>query len=171
MQRGWAATSMAHIAESAGVSRPALYQYFSDKEDVFAAAFAGVFEARVDAALAALHATADLHGALEGMLQRYDGDLWEMIASSAHHDELMQAKSLAVAEAVGIEVQRLWSNVGRFLAEQAPGRSNHKRRTEWLDMLRGSPVGLRFDQPDVALYRQRLSALARAVTSDIAASR
>ena len=34
MNHGYAATSMAKIAVAAGVSRPALYQYFSDKDDI-----------------------------------------------------------------------------------------------------------------------------------------
>ena len=44
LARGYSGTSMANIAEAAGVSRPAVYQYFSDKDDVFAAAFTSVFE-------------------------------------------------------------------------------------------------------------------------------
>ena len=171
MRRGYAATSMAHIAESAGVSRPALYQYFSDKEDVFTAAFAGVFEERVDAAIAELHAGATTREGLEAVLQRYDGDLWELTSSSPHHEELMQAKNPAIAAAVGVEVARLWDAVADYLKAAAPGRSaaQQARRSEWLDMLRGSP-GLRFDSPDPATYRRRLTALARAVAADIEAS-
>jgi len=160
---------MAHIAESAGVSRPALYQYFSDKEDIFAAAFAGVFEERVDQALVAMEEAPSLEDALAGMLQRYEGDLWELTASSPHHQELLQAKSAAVAEAVSVEVERLWSTVSDYLLDQMPGGSAARkaRRSEWLDVLRGSPVGLRFDNPTVEVFRQRLGALARAVAADI----
>lgn len=168
MQRGYAATSMANIAESAGVSRPAVYQYFTDKEDVFTAAFAGVFEERVNAAIAGIDAAPTTQAALEALLQRYDGDLWELTSSSPHHHELMQAKSPAIAAAVGVEVGRLWSAVSDFLDRCAPGRGAaiRSRRLEWLDILRGSP-GLRFDEPDIAIYRKRLSALARAVAADI----
>ena len=168
MQRGYAATSMANIAESAGVSRPAVYQYFSDKEDVFAAAFAGVFEERVDAAIAGMHAAATTRDAIEAVLQRYDGDLWELTSSSPHHHELMQAKSPAVAEAVRVEVERLWSAVAEFLKQKSPGNAaaQRTRRLEWLDILRGSP-GMRFDEPDAKTYRQRLNALARALAADI----
>lgn len=38
-ERGFAGTSMANIAEAAGMSRPALYQYFRDKDDIFQSAF------------------------------------------------------------------------------------------------------------------------------------
>lgn len=160
---------MSDIAESAGVSRPALYQYFTNKEDIFAAAFAGVFEERVDQAVAALESAGSTQEALTAMLQRYEGDLWELIAGSPHHQELLQAKSVAVAAAVGVEVQRLWSTVGDYLGNQAPGAGAAQvaRRSEWLDVLRGSPAGLKFDNPSIEVFRQRLAALARAVSADI----
>lgn len=173
MTHGYAATSMAKIAAAAGVSRPALYQYFSDKDDIFASAFASVFEERVDAALEALEAGGDdVFARLDGVLQRYDGDLWEMTAASPHNEELIAAKSDAVAMAVGVEVDRLWLAVDAWLVERHAGRSAAAtdRRTGWRDVLRWSPAGLRHDQPSVAEYRRRLSALARSVAADIAAA-
>jgi len=162
---------MAHIAHAAGVSRPALYQYFSDKDDIFAAAFAGVFEEHVERSLAALNKASAPKDALANMLQRFEGDLWELTSSSPHHQELLQAKSSAVAAAVGVEVVRLWNAVSDYLASQAPGRgvARMARRGEWLDVLRGSPAGLRFDSPTVDVFRQRLNALARAVSADLTA--
>lgn len=161
---------MANIAESAGVSRPAVYQYFADKEDVFAAAFAGVFEARVTAAIDSMNAATSTILALDALLQRFEGDLWELVASSPHHHELVQAKSSAVASVVAVEVTRLWSAVGEFLKHTHPGTgaAHHERRSEWAAILRSSP-GLRFDQPDAATFRRRLTALARTVASDIEA--
>ena len=38
-ERGFSATSMANIADAAGMSRPALYQYFRNKGDIYASAF------------------------------------------------------------------------------------------------------------------------------------
>ncbi|MFZ9819225.1 MAG: helix-turn-helix domain-containing protein, partial [Ilumatobacteraceae bacterium] len=38
-KRGYRKTSMANIADAAGISRPALYQYFTDRADLFAAAY------------------------------------------------------------------------------------------------------------------------------------
>ena len=170
MQRGYAATSMGNIAESAGVSRPAVYQYFTDKDHVFAVAFAGVFEERVDAAIISMQSATTTRLALEALLQRYEGDLWELTSSSPHRHELVQAKSAAVAAAVAVEIDRLWAAVSDFLARASAGTSakHRARRIEWLDVLRGAPLGLRFDEPDVATYRRRLNALARAVASDIA---
>jgi hypothetical protein len=44
------------------------------------------------------------------------------------------------------------------------------RRAEWAEMLELSPKGFKVDQPSVAVYRRRLSALARSVTADIDAA-
>lgn len=46
---------MADLARAAGVSRPALYQYFDNRADLFRAAFQAVSEDATDGALAALH--------------------------------------------------------------------------------------------------------------------
>lgn len=175
MTHGYAATSMAKIAAAAGVSRPALYQYFADKDHIFASAFASVFEERVDAALAALTPRTnggdgpDVVESLDALLQRYEGDLWELTARSQHNEELMAAKSQAVADAVGAEVDRLWAGVASWLAECHPGTAAtvRERRAGWLDVLRWSPAGMRSDQPSVAEYRRRLSALARSVAADV----
>jgi len=172
LARGYAATSMANIAEAAGVSRPAVYQYFSDKSDVLASGFVAVFERRAAAALDALQSATTTESALDALLQRYDGDLWEMVAGSPHYDELIAAKSPAVATAIYAELDRYWAAVAGWLAELHPGsaRARVDRRAGWLDLLRWSPQGLRYDRPSVAEFRRRLSALASSVAADVAAS-
>lgn len=170
--RGYAATSMANIAEAAGVSRPAVYQYFRDKSDVLASAFVAVFEARATAALEASKAAPTTEAALDALLQRYDGDLWELVAGSPHYDELIAAKSPAMATAIYAELDRYWAAVSAWLAELHPGSGREcvRRRAGWLDLLRWSPQGMRYDRPPVEEFRRRLAALARSVAADIAAS-
>lgn len=167
--RGYAATSMANIAQAAGVSRPAVYQYFSDKEDVFASAFSAIFEQRSEAALAAYDAAADAGSALDAMLQRHDGDLWEMAEASPHYDEIAAAKTETVAAAISAELDRFWAEVADRLAvlHPGPGRDRVERRAGWVDVLRWSPQGMRFDQPTIDEYRRRLAAVARSVAADI----
>ena len=97
---GYAATSMAQIAAAAGISRPALYQYFDNKDDVFASAFVALFDAHVDRALEAFGQPVSLSARLDLLLQRFDGDLWERLAASPYADEITSAKSDEVNAAV-----------------------------------------------------------------------
>jgi len=169
LARGHAATSMANIAAAAGVSRPALYQYFADKDDVFASAFAWVFEVHTTEALAGLRAAPSVGAALDALLQRNDGDLWELVEGSDHYDEIVAAKSKRVTSAVAAELDRFWAEVARWIETVHPGEEAActARRAGWLAVLRWAPHGLRFDRPAVPEFRKRLSALARSVASDI----
>ena len=156
-ERGFAATSMADIANAAGMSRPALYQYFRNKRDIFASAFVTIFEDHVDRALQALHSDGTTEQRLEGLLQRFEGDLWELMAASEHSEEIQRV------------IARLRSGVATFLAEAHPGRSQaaKDRRAVWAEILEFSPKGFKIDTPSVSAFRRRLTALARGVASDI----
>ena len=168
-ERGFAATSMANIADAAGMSRPALYQYFRNKGDIYASAFVALFNDHVDRALAALDSGGTNAQRLDGFLQRFEGDLWEQMAASEHSEEIMGAKSADTAEEIQQVVARLRSGLAAFLARAAPGRSQaaSARRAEWAELLELSPKGFKFDTPAVAVYRRRLTTLARGVAADI----
>ncbi len=167
--RGFAGTSMANIAEAAGVSRPALYQYFRDKDDVLTSAFVAVFDERVVQSLAALDQPGDTAARLDGFLQRFEGDLWERMAASPHTDELVHRKKQTMSTALEPVVERLWAGLEDFLKRALPGRGAERtaRRQYWLTLLRLSPHGLRSDQPSVEEYRRRLTALAHTVAAEV----
>ena len=168
-ERGFAATSMANIADAAGMSRPALYQYFRNKGDIFASAFVALFNDQVELALEALDDGGTNAERLDGFLQRFEGDLWEQMAASEHSEEIMGAKSADTAEEIQHVVARLRSGLAAFLARRAPGRRQaaSARRAEWAEVLALSPKGFKFDTPAVAVYRRRLTTLARGVAADI----
>ncbi len=165
--RGYSATSMANIADAAGVSRPALYQYFQNKGDIFASAFEALMNQCVDRSLESLQAPGTLADQLDGFLQRFDGDLWEQMAASPHSQELLDAKYEHAAH-VGIgPMQRLHKGLSTHLRTTGAPSA---RRAEWAEMLELSPKGFKIDQPSVAVYRRRLTALARSVAADISAA-
>jgi AcrR family transcriptional regulator len=172
-ERGYTATSMANIASTAQMSRPALYQYFANKGDIFASAFVAVFEEQVTNALAELNPPGSPAEQVDGFLQRYEGDLWQRMAASPHLDEIAGHKTAHVGEAISGEITRLWKGMATYLREAAPGRSATLKaaRLGWLEMLQLTPKGFRFDQPTVETYRRRLAALARSVAADIEATR
>ena len=158
---------MADLADAAGMSRPALYQYFENKGDIFASSFEALMDACVDRASRRLRRRARLADQLDGFLQRFDGDLWERMAASPHAQELLDAKYEHAAD-VGIRpMQRLHKGLAAHLRAQVHRAA---RRAEWAELLDLSPKGFKIDQPSVAVYRRRLSALARSVAADIDAS-
>jgi AcrR family transcriptional regulator len=165
--RGFAATSMVHIAAAAGMSRPALYQYFDNKRDIFASAFASLVDDAADHALAALAEPGTWAERLDQFLQRFDGDLFEQMAASPHSLELLEAKHQHAADAWVGGMQRLHAGLAAQLRRTgAPKR----RRSEWMEMLELSPKGFKLDHPTVAVYRRRLATLARGVAADIESS-
>jgi AcrR family transcriptional regulator len=168
-EHGFAATSMADIANAAGMSRPALYQYFRNKRDIFASAFVALFDDHVDRALQALNGAGTTEQRLDGFLQRFEGDLWELMAASQHSEEIMSAKTADTTEEIQRVIARLRSGVAAFLSDVYPGRSQaaRDRRVEWAEILELSPKGFKYDTPSVADFRRRLTALARGVAADI----
>ncbi len=160
---GVAGTSMANIAEAAGMSRPALYLYFSDKSDIFNSAFVALFEKRIDDALAALHEPGTRAEQLDGALQRFEGDLWQQLHASPHAEEIVNAKDDALSLTLAGVTSRLWEGLATYLGEVG----DVENRAAWIELLRLSPRGFKSDQPSVQVYRLRLTALARSVAADI----
>jgi AcrR family transcriptional regulator len=168
-ENGFAGTSMADIAAAAGMSRPALYQYFRNKEDIFASAFIHLFDVQVERALAGLAEPGSTAEQLDAFLQRFEGDLWERMFASAHSDEILNAKNAEIVAAIESVVARLWDAMAAYLSRAAPGRSRAAvdRRAAWIDVLRFAPKGFKFDRPAIGVYRRRLTALATSVAADI----
>jgi AcrR family transcriptional regulator len=168
--RGFAATSMANIADAAGMSRPALYQYFRNKGDILASAFTSLIDLAVDAALAALAEPGSTADRLDRCMQRFDGDLWERMSASPHSDELLRAKYEHAADAGVSGLERLHEGLLAFVARIGAGgrgRVAMSRRAEWVELLELAPRGFKLDRPSPAVFRQRLTALARSVAADI----
>ena len=166
-ERGFSGTSMTNIADAAGMSRPALYQYFRNKGDIFSSAFIALIEEHVDLALAALDGAGTAEYQLDRFLQRFEGDLWEHMAASPHSEEIMSAKNGEVIAGFKVAAERLWGGCADYLDRVAP-TVEPEQRSDWVDLLHYAPKGFKFDTPTVAVYRRRLAALARGVAADIA---
>lgn len=160
-ERGFSATSMARIAETAGMSRPALYQYFKNKDDIFASAFVALMQGCTDRALAALAGEGTTAERLDGLLQRFEGDLWERMSASAHSADLVDRKSdTPLGAAVDEVMQAFGVGLTNGIAELAGVSPDDARVTGWVELLRLAPRGFKTEAPPVAVYRRRLSELA-----------
>jgi AcrR family transcriptional regulator len=156
--RGYHKTSMAHIADAAAVSRPALYQYFTDRADLFAAAFRLLLEEAADAALDALAAPAPLADQLDGYLQRLSGDGYATLAATEFGDELLEARHQFAADAANNAMKRAHGGLRARLASTPADRPT---RTGVFELLTLSTAGLKQDHPTPAAYRRRLTFLAQ----------
>ena len=157
--QGFRGTSMADLAAAAGMSRPALYQYFENRADLFRVAFGALLESATDAALEALAEPAGTGERLDGFLQRLSGDGYEQLAANLHGDELMEAKHEFAQDVAAAAYERAHAGLRAFVADTgAPAAT----AAEVLDLLTLSPFGLQSDRPTPATYRVRLTSLARA---------
>lgn len=159
-ERGYRKTSMAHVAEAAGMSRPALYQYFTNRSDLFAAAYVLLLEEAADAALVALALPVPLAAQLDGFLQRISGDGYASLAATKYGDELLEARHKFAAEAAKAVVKRAHRGLRDHLGATTSDQQSQDRTFEILTL---STVGLKQDQPAPAVYRRRLTFLAGAV--------
>lgn len=164
---GFRGASMADIAEAAGVSRPALYQYFENHADVFRAAFDALLNDSTDAALAALDTDGDPAGRFDGYLQRAFGDGYEALASTPHGAEVIEAKYEFAADVAEAAHERARSGLRAYLRRSGLRGAAASRV---IDLLLLSPVGLKSDEPEPAEYRRRLTALAAAAAALLVAA-
>lgn len=165
--QGFRGTSMADLARAAGVSRPALYQYFENRADVFRAAFDALLNDSTDAALAALQGVGDPAERFDGYLQRAFGDGYEALASTPYGDEVIEAKYEFAADIAEAAHERARAGLRGYLKRSGTTGTGASRV---IDLLLLAPVGLKSDGPPPAEYRRRLTALARAAPALLDAS-
>jgi len=90
---GYRRTSVADIAEAAGLSRPALYHYFRNKEDVFRALSQRINRGVLAAVTEAAHRGGDTRERLAAVLEARAGWAFELLHASEHGRELIDAKN------------------------------------------------------------------------------
>lgn len=170
---GFSGTSMAQIADGAGMSRPALYQYFRNKEDIFTSAYTAMMQEFVDRALKALREPGSTADQLDGCLQQVYGNLFERTSTWPHADEIVDAKTTYAAAAIADVLAPLRHALDHYLRARHPGRTAaaRNRRAAWFELLELSPRGFKLDEPPSDVFRRRLTALASSVAADIEAAR
>lgn len=90
---GYRRVSLGDIAEEAGLSRPALYHYFRDKEDVFRAVSERIQRGVVEAVTTAAAAPGTVEERLAAVLAARVGWAFDLLHVSAHGRELIDEKN------------------------------------------------------------------------------
>ncbi|MFZ5718703.1 MAG: helix-turn-helix domain-containing protein [Pseudomonadota bacterium] len=164
---GYRRTSLGDIAEEVGLSRPALYHYFRNKEDVFRA-----LSQRINAGVvAAVAAAATQEGlALEerlyAVMAARVGWAFDLLHASEHGRELIDAKN-RLCGPTSAETNARFAAVIAAILDRAAAKG--EIALDGLDMSPNESAaflvdclqGLVGEVTDEAIARQRLRALAR----------
>lgn len=164
---GVAKTSMADIATEVGVSRPALYLHYANKEAIFSACIARILDGATTAALQSLQRPGSVAERLDGYLQRAVGDLTEKLHPSAHGADLIEAKVGYARAVFESDLRRTRKGLAAYLKSVAGPVVDVATVTGWVDMLKMAPMGFKSDNPSLRAFRSRLTTLATLVALDV----
>ena len=148
---GYRRSSMADIANEAGISRPAIYLHFKNKEQIVQAAMDLVAQQGLDAAENAMADCSGKNARLKAFLGAYTLFYYRLIFAGPHAHEL-----LMIEKQFGEEKSRQYRLV-------VVGRINAilglKDRDETGFILAGASEGIKINAPDEKTLHSRISTL------------
>lgn len=162
-EHGFRKTSMQLIAQKAGMSRPALYQHFQSKEDVFRHLAIGYLTKVAASIEAALARSGPPEQVLLAVFEAFDPDGMKAILFDAPHgDELMAINEAAVREEAAKTAQRICLSLCNWLSQEAgAGRIVCPDPEVTAQTIISSYEGLKAPRPSYADYKARRAALAQ----------
>ncbi|HGG04588.1 MAG TPA: TetR/AcrR family transcriptional regulator [Aliiroseovarius sp.] len=148
-------TSMEDVAQEAGISRPALYQYFRNKDDLVGACFDLVTEDGFEQAdAAAVHETSPA-AKVTAFLVAYTTFYYRILFSAPHSDEILELKTRFGADKVAAARKRAAKRLNQ-LAGKPDG-------DETGIILAQAGEGLKMLAPDEATLVRRVTRLTQAL--------
>lgn len=166
---GYRRTSMDDIARAAGLSRPALYLHYRNKEDIFRSGAERYFRdalARMEAALFAPGQSEE--AALIAAFRAKDGDLMEVVFGTPHGGELMDAGMTVTSDLFQAAERQKIAILARWLSTldlpEDLGPPEAVART-----IMAAAMGLKFPGQTLEGYRQGQRQLARLFARALAA--
>lgn len=158
-------TSMADIAERAGMSRAALYLHFKNKNDILQSLIAGYYQKSCTDVAQALSRGGALSDQITAGFQAQSGAAFRALLDSPHGAEIMDAKSKAreVIEAGNASLIRVYAD---WLSVQADcGRLAYgvfaSGPDQVAEVMLDALEGLKLDVPSYETYAARRDMLAR----------
>ena len=116
-QYGFRRTTMNDIAKSAGISRPALYLMFENKEDLFQGLAAHRLDQAIDSALSVLKGNGKIVDRFLESLLVFEQIFYEPIADSPHGTELMDISLSLASEIMTKKLARFHAALTKSLSE------------------------------------------------------
>ena len=116
-QYGFRRTAMNDIAKAAGISRPALYLMFENKEDLFRGVVLFRQSQGIDKAISILAGTGSIAERFNTSIIAFEKVFYEPVAQSPHGAELMDASISIAADLMKKGQDRLEKSLARALEE------------------------------------------------------
>ena len=116
-QYGFRRTTMNDIAKSAGISRPALYLMFENKEDLFQGLAAHRLDQAIDSASSVLQGNGKIADRFPESLLVFEQIFYEPIADSPHGTELMDISLSLASEIMTKKLARFHAALTKSLSE------------------------------------------------------
>lgn len=147
---------MADIAEGAGISRPALYQHFANKDAIFRALVEEFVEELLSDALAVLRGELPLEQRLTSAFDAWTGAILETVGSPLHGEELLDANSRLAADAWKAGTDQLLAATAAALREQEDPNAAALTSEDAARLLKATADGLKYAAVSRDEFRYRL---------------
>lgn len=162
---GFRRTSMEDIASAVGLSRPALYQHYQNKQDIYRSLIQNYFDVTETRVRAALIPAMDAEAALAAVFAAKAGPELEAMFASAHGEELLDANVATSADLVEAGEGRIAGHLAQWLqAEALAGRITLTEKPAVLaQTLIAAQAGLKSPKLGIEAYRAGAARLARVI--------
>lgn len=164
---GFRKTSMDDIARAAGMSRPALYLHYKNKDDIFRSLVEVYFDTAAEDVAAALVASNDTAHAIRTAFLAQGGAIMETMLTSPHGLELLDSSHRTAADVAQRGEARLQQIYTDWLARSAEaGRVRLPDDPESVaETITSALHGFKTAGLDPKAYRRRVEALAHLVAA------
>ena len=162
---GYRKTSMDDIARGAGMSRPALYLHYRNKQDIFRSLAQSYYDQSAQAIVAALNGSGSVGDVLGAAFAAQGGEVFETMLTSPHGMELLDATNATASDIARSGDADLRAIYAQWL-DRAAG-SGKIRLVGPADELAGTLMaalkGIKMAGTDYATYQKRIAVLAAMV--------
>lgn len=160
-QYGFRRTSMNDIAETAGISRPALYLLFENKEDLFLQLAAFRQNQAIAEAVAVLSEHAPVSDRIVRAILAYERIYYEPVASSPHGAELYDLSFSIASEGMTEGSNKLIKHLAHAIEDavrrqEASFADSDINPTDFVELLMSSVAGMKKAAVSVDDFRQKV---------------
>lgn len=169
---GFRKTSMNDIANGAGMSRPAIYQHYKNKDDIFRRLIQIYYDQAADAVAAVFSADKPVAEALHSAFDVQIGGMFETLLASPHGLELLDTGAKTAADIKQAGEDRLRVTYTNWLRREAErGRIDLPDTPEQVaDVILVGLKGLKTTVSSVPQLRARLAAYATLIGRGLVAA-